>query len=106
MGRRFKLGDVNGGRLFHGTRAVLAEGDVLEPGHGTNFEESSVETVSITSSAETAAYWAAQAGGAVHVYEVEPIGGVEIWRAGLANRGSNFELFEGRVHSARVLTPI
>lgn len=60
--------------------------------------------MSITSNPERAGYWAAGTKkGALHIYEVEPLGTVEAWRVGLANMGRSFDLWEGRVPKARVV---
>ncbi|WP_182527192.1 NAD(+)--rifampin ADP-ribosyltransferase [Nocardioides dongkuii] len=72
------------GPFFHGTRAVLAPGDELVPGHGSNFQEGRVlRHVYFTSLLETAAWGAelatALAGieGRGHIYVVEPTGPFE-----------------------------
>lgn len=107
-GRAFTLGDVHGGRLFHGSRHEIADGDLLEPGRvEANFNQSAADAVSITSEADTALYWANQSSdGPVYVYEIEPVGRVEMWRASLANYGQNWRMQEGRVSAARIVRRI
>ena len=97
------LGTVLGGRLYHGTGSALVPGTVLEPGHSKNFRQSG-QFVSITSDATRAWYWAYKAGfprEQIHVYEVEALGEVTCWRAGLADCGG-WILWEGRVSRARI----
>jgi hypothetical protein len=72
------------GPFLHGTKAVLAVGDELVPGHGSNFQRGRVMNhVYFTSLEETAAWGAelatALAGGSRrgHVYVVEPLGSFE-----------------------------
>jgi hypothetical protein len=104
MGRAFQLSEVSGGQLFHGSRHRLAVGTVLEPGHNRNFVQSSTDTVSITSEPGRAQHWAEQSGAGPHfIYEVEPLGAVDVWRAGLADQGQSFRLFEARVPQARIV---
>jgi hypothetical protein len=108
-GRSFTLGDVYGGRLFHGSPHEISDGDTLEAGRsGTNFKQSSQDAVSITSGADIAHHWAKDAadGRPFYVYEVEPAGPVQVWRAMLANYGKSVRLQEGRVSSARVVRRI
>ena len=72
------------GPFFHGTKAVLREGDVLVPGHGSNFQEGRVSNnIYFTALLSTAA-WGAQLATALagrdergHIYRVEPIGPFE-----------------------------
>ncbi len=72
------------GPFFHGTRAVLAVGDELVPGHGSNFQEGRVSNhVYFTALVDTAAWGAelatalAGSGERGHVYVVEPLGPFE-----------------------------
>lgn len=106
-GRRRPLGEVHGGKLYHGSTRDLAIGTVLAPQTDRNFKESASDAVSITSEERTAAYWPRKAIGdmkaVVYVYEVEPLGEVEGWRTGPANCGKNITLFEGRTPSARII---
>lgn len=105
----FRLGDVMGGKLYHGTTAKLHAGDVLVGGKHRNFRESSESDVSITSDLERAHYWARQvaerSGGMPVVYEVKPMDEVSVWRVGLASYGSSFTLWEGRTAKAVVVRP-
>lgn len=104
FGRSFLLGQVEGGRLYHGSPQHLAPGTVLTPGHDKNFKQSAAGAVSITSDLQTAKHWGSLGGKRrVFIYEVEPLSPVEVWRAGLANFGKSIVLYEGRVASARVL---
>jgi hypothetical protein len=104
MGKTFALGAVAGGRLYHGSPISLPVGTILEPGHGRQYKQSASDAVSITSNPERAGYWAAGAKkGALHVYEIEPVGTVEAWRVGLADMGRSFDLWEGRVAKARII---
>ena len=72
------------GPFLHGTRAVLAAGDELVPGHGSNFQAGRVSNnVYFTSLVSTAA-WGAQLATALagredrgHIYVVEPLGPFE-----------------------------
>ncbi|WP_331253583.1 NAD(+)--rifampin ADP-ribosyltransferase [Modestobacter sp. VKM Ac-2986] len=72
------------GPFLHGTKAVLAVGDELVPGHSSNFQAGRVMNhVYFTALEETAAWGAelatALAGGTDrgHVYVVEPLGPFE-----------------------------
>lgn len=102
-GRCFTRSDMAGGVFYHGSTRDLTVGTVLVPGHGTNFLESPGDCVSITSDYGTALYWARLTGGGGRVYVVEPRGEVTVWRAGLAKCGTRFQLWEGRVPSARII---
>lgn len=70
--------------FFHGTKAVLAAGDELVPGHGSNFQEGRISNnVYFTELIPTAA-WGAQLATALagldergRIYEVEPLGPYE-----------------------------
>lgn len=75
------------GPFFHGTRAALAVGDELVPGHRSAFRERALRHVYFTAKEETAVWGAelstALAGeadlepGRGHVYVVEPLGPFE-----------------------------
>lgn len=101
-GRSFTLGQVSGGKLYHGSPTELPVGTLLEPGHGTNYKQSSPTDVSITSNAHRARTWVTEDSAASYVYEIEPLGPVAQWRTGLAEYGESFHLWEGRVGSARI----
>jgi len=104
-GRRFLMGQVAGGQLFHGSPVQLEVGDVLEPGHGRNHTQSAAAAVSITSDEGRAGSWARDAakGQPYFVYEVEPAGPVQVWRAGLAEYGTSFCMYEARTPAARIV---
>jgi hypothetical protein len=106
-GRSFRLGDVSGGRMYHGSIYAMREGDVVRLGvRPANFKQSAKDSISVTSLPERAAYWARDAAGPsgeYHVYEVEPLGPVKPWRVAPADYGRSFQLYEGRTETARVV---
>jgi hypothetical protein len=105
-GRRMMYADLSGGQLFHGSKARLQVGDVLEPGHDRNHRQSAPDAVSITSVDGRAGAWARETvkpGETYFVYEVEPVGRIEDWRTGPAEYGTRFNLWEGRVPGARIV---
>ncbi len=68
------------GRLFHGTRADLRVGDLLEPGRRSNFEEGRTANHVYVTATLDAATWGAElaAGeGRGRIYVVEPLGSLE-----------------------------
>ena len=68
------------GALFHGTKADLAVGDLLLPGHGSNFEEGRTANHVYVTATLDAATWGAElaAGeGRGRIYIVEPTGTLE-----------------------------
>ncbi len=68
------------GALFHGTKAILAVGDLLMPGRGSNFEEGRTANHVYVTATLDAATWAAElaAGeGRGRIYIVEPTGTLE-----------------------------
>ncbi|GGY15851.1 NAD(+)--rifampin ADP-ribosyltransferase [Streptomyces tanashiensis] len=68
------------GTYLHGTKADLAAGDLLVPGHASNYEEGRVSRNVYFSETLDAAVWGAElaAGdGAGRIYVVEPTGVVE-----------------------------
>jgi rifampin ADP-ribosylating transferase len=68
------------GSLFHGTKADLAVGDLLVPGHGSNFEEGRTANHVYVTATLDAATWGAElaAGeGRGRIYIVEPTGTLE-----------------------------
>lgn len=99
------LGQVKGGKLYHGSTRELPVGTLLEPQEQRNFTQSASDAVSITSDYGTALYWAKESDkeAAVYVYEVEPIGHVNDWRTGPASYGKEMNLYEGRCGSARII---
>ncbi|MBC3761249.1 NAD(+)--rifampin ADP-ribosyltransferase [Quadrisphaera oryzae] len=71
------------GPFLHGTRAVLAVGDELVPGHRSAFRDRALRHVYFTTKEETAA-WGAELSTALtgetgrgHLYVVEPLGPFE-----------------------------
>jgi hypothetical protein len=88
---------LNSQQFFHGSPHLFEPGTVLEPGHGKNFKQSADAAVSITSDPSRARHWAKQAGDTAHVYEVEPLGDVGMWRA------SEHVVYEARTPRARVV---
>jgi rifampin ADP-ribosylating transferase len=68
------------GRLFHGTKADLAPGDLLVPGRASNFEEGRTSNNVYVTGTLDAATWGAElaAGdGPGRIYIVRPLGAVE-----------------------------
>ncbi|GAA3918882.1 NAD(+)--rifampin ADP-ribosyltransferase [Streptomyces gulbargensis] len=68
------------GTYLHGTKADLAPGDVLVPGHASNFEEGRVSRhVYVTETLDAAAWGAelAAGDGPGRIYVVEPTGELE-----------------------------
>lgn len=68
------------GILLHGTKADLAPGDLLVPGHGSNFEEGrTANHVYVTATLDAATWGAelAQGEGRGRIYVVEPLGTLE-----------------------------
>jgi rifampin ADP-ribosylating transferase len=67
------------GAYLHGTRADLAVGDLLVPGHGSNFRERPLRHVYMTQTLDAAAWGAelAKGDGPPRIYLVEPQGPVE-----------------------------
>lgn len=110
-GRRMPLSAMEGGAFYHGTTARLEPGDIIRPGFGKNFRQSSTDDVSITSYFNHATHWAADVAkkkkvDKAYVYEVEPIGSIEQWNVGLADFARKFHMFEARVKQARVIKRI
>lgn len=68
------------GAWFHGTKADLAVGELLLPGHGSNFEEGRISNHVYMTATLDAATWGAElaAGeGRGRIYIVEPTGALE-----------------------------
>ena len=68
------------GALLHGTKADLALGDLLLPGHGSNFEEGRIaKNVYVTATLDAATWGAELAAGEGRgrIYIVEPTGTLE-----------------------------
>ncbi|WP_299568895.1 NAD(+)--rifampin ADP-ribosyltransferase [uncultured Williamsia sp.] len=67
------------GAFLHGTRADLNVGDLLIPGHGSNFRETPLRHVYMTRTLDAAAWGAelAKGDGLCRIYVVEPQGEIE-----------------------------
>ncbi|MEU0652044.1 NAD(+)--rifampin ADP-ribosyltransferase [Streptomyces albogriseolus] len=68
------------GTYLHGTKADLAPGDLLVPGHASNYEDGRVSRNVYVSETLDAAVWAAELAvgdGPGRVYVVEPTGALE-----------------------------
>ncbi|MDP1876977.1 MAG: NAD(+)--rifampin ADP-ribosyltransferase [Actinomycetota bacterium] len=75
-----RFGSADPGPFFHGTKAELRAGDLLEPGKGSNFGEGRTANFVYLTATLDAAVWGAElaAGEAPgRVYLVEPTGGFE-----------------------------
>jgi len=109
VGQKRKLGEVSGGKLFHGSPTKIDVGGLISPQEERNFKQSSDSAISITSDVGMAAHWAREAAkpkddeNSVYIYEIEPTGEVEGWRIGLANQGKNITLMEGRTPSGKII---
>ncbi|MFI2752945.1 NAD(+)--rifampin ADP-ribosyltransferase [Cellulomonas sp. P22] len=68
------------GPFFHGTKADLATGDVLEPGRSSNYGERRTANYVYLTATLDAATWGAELAvgdGAGRIYRVEPLGPLE-----------------------------
>jgi hypothetical protein len=72
------------GPFFHGTKAVLAVGDELVPGYGSNYQSGRVSNHIYFAALEGTAAWGAELATALagtgergHIYVVEPLGPFE-----------------------------
>lgn len=78
--RPLSSGAQDSGPFYHGTKADLKPGDLLEPGHNSNFgERRSANYVYLTATLD-AAIWGAELGvgeGPGRIYRVEPTGPFE-----------------------------
>lgn len=78
--RPLSSGAHDSGPFYHGTKADLKPGDLLEPGHNSNFgERRSANYVYLTATLD-AAIWGAELGvgeGPGRIYRVEPTGPFE-----------------------------
>jgi rifampin ADP-ribosylating transferase len=73
-------GSLDAGPFFHGTKAALVPGDLLEPGRASNFGAGDPANFVYLTATMDAAIWGAElaAGdGRGHVYRVEPTGSIE-----------------------------
>ena len=105
MGKSFTWNELNGGKLYHGSRTDLDVGDILTSQKNRNFKQSDNNKVSITSDYNRAKHWASQikSDNPIYIYEIEPMGEIEIWRVSLAKQGTMFDLWEGRVNNAKII---
>ena len=75
------MGEVTEWPLYHGTRADLKRGDLIEPGHTPNFGDRARTTtyVYLTRTLDAAAWGAelAEGDGPGRIYVVEPVGRIE-----------------------------
>ena len=72
--------DSDAGPFFHGTKADLQPGDLLEPGYGSNYGERATANFIYLSATLDAATWGAELAvgeGAGRIYRVEPTGPFE-----------------------------
>jgi rifampin ADP-ribosylating transferase len=67
------------GPFFHGTKAQLEVGDLLVPGHSSNFGDRLANHVYLTATLDAAVWGAelAEGEGPGRIYRVEPLGPVE-----------------------------
>ena len=73
-------GAIDPGPFFHGTKADLKPGDLLEPGHSSNFGERKRANYIYLTATLDAATWGAELGegqGPGRIYRVEPTGPFE-----------------------------
>lgn len=108
-GRVFNIAATLHGRpLLHGTPHLLDAGDVLLPRRApANFACSDPDAVSVTTEERLARTWAHRAAGTsdFHVYEVEPLTEVRLWRydmEGWRSGAPRLVVEEGRVGAARI----
>lgn len=103
-GRDFVLGDILGGKLYHGSPYEMKPGTILKPGMNPVNYSQSKQVVSLTSDLQKALWWGSLEGTRdVFVYEVEPLGLVTPHRMGLANQGKNITAFEVTCKQAKIL---
>jgi rifampin ADP-ribosylating transferase len=73
-------GSLDSGPFYHGTKADLKLGDVLEPSHGSNYGERKRANYVYLTATLDAAIWGAELAvgdGAGRIYRVEPTGTIE-----------------------------
>jgi hypothetical protein len=74
------FGGLNSGPFYHGTKADLKPGDLLEPGYSSNFGERRKANYVYLTATLDAAIWGAELAlgeGAGRIYRVEPTGPIE-----------------------------
>lgn len=103
-GRKRPLSEMVGGKFYHGSPHELPVGTILQPGKSPRNYKQSKAVVSLTSDLVRAADWGSLGWKVVgYVYEVEPLGDMEVHRATPANYGENFILWEVTVPRARIV---
>ena len=73
------IDDVSAERYYHGTKADLKPGNLIEPGYGSNYSEKKAAFVYLTATLD-AATWGAELAlgeGPGRIYVVEPTGPIE-----------------------------
>lgn len=73
------IDEVSAQRYYHGTKADLTPGDLIEPGYGSNYSERKAAYVYLTATLD-AATWGAELAlgeGPGRIYVVEPTGPIE-----------------------------
>lgn len=74
------MGEVTEWTLYHGTRADLKSGDLIEPGYHSNYGQRKQATYVYLAATLDAAIWGAELAlgeGRARIYTVEPIGSIE-----------------------------
>lgn len=77
--RTMSDGSLDAGPFFHGTKAALAPGDLIEPGRASNYDQQVASFVYMTATMD-AAVWGAELSvgdGPGRIYRVEPTGPFE-----------------------------
>jgi hypothetical protein len=78
--RMAAIDDLNSQRLYHGTKADLKRGDLIKPGHNSNFGKRKKAAYAYLTATLDAATWGAELAlgeGAGRIYIVEPTGPIE-----------------------------
>ena len=79
-GEPLRFGPWETGPYFHGTKADLLPGDLLDPGHSSNFGEQRIASFVYVTATMDAAIWGAELAvgeGPGRIYRVEPTGSLE-----------------------------
>lgn len=74
------IGDLNSRRFYHGTKADLKPGDLIEPGHNSNYGKRKMAAYVYLTATLDAATWGAELAlgeGAGRIHIVEPTGPIE-----------------------------
>ncbi len=73
--------DLSSQRFYHGTKANLNQGDLIEPGFNSNYgQRNKAKYIYLTATLEAAATWGAELAvgeGRERIYIVEPTGSIE-----------------------------